>query len=130
MLPFKRSSLFNCLFAISLIIALYYFFLSGGKSDKEPACQCRRRKRYGFDPWVGSIPWRKKQQPTPAFLPGESHGQGSLAGCSPWGCQKLDTIECITHSLCVFLCTSSNFLNWTPDSLILACLFFLFLIYV
>jgi len=43
---------------------------------KEPACQCRRRKRCRFDPWVRKIPWRRKWQPTPVFLePGESHGQ-------------------------------------------------------
>ena len=35
---------------------------------KEPACQCRRHKRQGFDPWVGKIPWRRQWQPTPAFL--------------------------------------------------------------
>ena len=42
-------------------------------SRKESACQCKRHKRYGFDPWVGKIPWRKKWQPTPVFLPGKSH---------------------------------------------------------
>ena len=44
----------------------------GGTSGKEPACQCRRHKRCGFDPWVGKIPWRSKWQPTPVFLLGES----------------------------------------------------------
>ena len=34
----------------------------------------------GFDPWVGEIPWRTKQQPTPVFLPGESHGERNLVG--------------------------------------------------
>ena len=38
----------------------------------------------GSIPWVGKIPWRKKWQPTPVFLPGESHGQRSLVGYSPW----------------------------------------------
>ena len=38
-----------------------------------------------FDSWVGKIPWRRKWQPTPVFLPGESHGQRSLEGYSPWG---------------------------------------------
>ena len=47
----------------------------GDASDKEPACQCRRPKRCWFDPWVGKIPWRSEWQPTPVFLPGESHGQ-------------------------------------------------------
>ena len=39
---------------------------------------------------VGSIPWGRKWQPTPVFLPGESHGRGSLAGYSPWGCGESD----------------------------------------
>ena len=50
----------------------------GGTSGKEPACQCRKRKSRRFDPWVRKIPWRRKWQPTSGFLPGESHGQGSL----------------------------------------------------
>ena len=52
---------------------------------KEPMCQCRRCRRPGLDPWVGKIPWRRKWQPTPVFLPGESHGQRNLVGYSPWG---------------------------------------------
>ena len=55
----------------------------GGAHGKEPACQCRRHKRHGFDPWVGKIPWRRKWQSTPALLPGESCGQRSLVGYSP-----------------------------------------------
>ena len=47
---------------------------------EESACQCRRPRRCGFDPWVQKIPWSRKWQPTPGFLPGESHGQRSLAG--------------------------------------------------
>ena len=37
--------------------------------------------------------WRRKWQPTPMFLPGESQGRGSLVGCCPWGCTELDTTE-------------------------------------
>ena len=44
-----------------------------------------RYKKRGFDPWVRKIPWRRIWQPTPVFLPGESHGQRSLAGYSPQG---------------------------------------------
>ena len=58
--------------------------------------QCRRCKRLGFSPWVRKIPWRKAWQPTPVFLPGESHGQKSLAGYSPWGCKESDTIELLS----------------------------------
>ena len=57
----------------------------GGPSGKESACQCRKQKRRRFDPWVAKIPWRRKWHPTPVFLPGESHGQRSLVGYSPWG---------------------------------------------
>ena len=60
---------------------------------KKPTCQCRRNKRLEFDPWVGKIPWRRAQQPTPVFLPGESHGQRSLAGYSPWGRTESDVTE-------------------------------------
>ena len=46
-----------------------------------------------FDPWAVKIPWRRAWQPTPVFLPGESHGQRSLVGYSPRGCKELDMIE-------------------------------------
>ena len=51
-------------------------------SVKQSPCQC---KRCGFNPWVGKTPWRRKWQPTPVFLPGESHSQKSLESYSPWG---------------------------------------------
>ena len=44
---------------------------------------CLQRGRHGFDPWVGKIPWRREWQPTPVFLPGDSHGWRNLAGDSP-----------------------------------------------
>ena len=49
--------------------------------------QCRR---LGFNPWVGNIPWRREELPTPVFLPGKFHGQKSLAGYSPWRRKKSD----------------------------------------
>jgi len=52
-----------------------------------------RDMRHGFNTWVGKIPWRRAQQPTPVFLLGESHGQRSLAGNSPQGFKELDTTE-------------------------------------
>jgi len=42
-----------------------------------------------INPWVRKIPWRRKWQLTPVFLPRKSHGQRSLAGYSPWGCKRL-----------------------------------------
>ena len=56
-------------------------------SGKKSTCQCRRFKRHGFDPWVGKMPWSRKWQPTPLFLPGKSHGQRSLADYSPGRCR-------------------------------------------
>ena len=50
-----------------------------------------------IDPWVGNIPWRKKWQPTPVFLPGKSHGQRSLTGYSPWSCKEVDTTERLSN---------------------------------
>ena len=48
--------------------------------------------------WVGKIPWRREWQPTPVFLPGETRGQRSLAGYSPWGCKESDMTERLTHT--------------------------------
>ena len=59
-------------------------------------------------PWVGKIPWRRKWQPTPVFLPGESHGQRSLVGYSPRGHKESDTTERL-H----FYCTN-NYITVYP----------------
>ena len=56
----------------------------GGSGGKEPACDARDS---GFIPGSGR-PWRREWQPTPAFWRGDSHGQRSLAGYSPWGCKS------------------------------------------
>ena len=55
----------------------------GDTSGKELDCQCRRDERDGFNTWVRKIPWRRAQQPTPEFLPGEFHEQWSLVGYGP-----------------------------------------------
>ena len=70
-----------------------YMGFPGGASGKEPACQLRRHRKHGFSPWVGKVPWRRTWQPTPVFLPGESQGQRSLAGCSPRGHTEPDMTE-------------------------------------
>ena len=59
-------------------------------SGKESACQCKRRGRLRFNPWVETIPWRRKWQPTAVFLLGKSPGQRSLAGYSPWGHKRVE----------------------------------------
>ena len=64
-----------------------------GGYDKESSGQCRRPTRCRLDPLVGKIPSRRKWQPTPVFLPGESHGQRSPVGYSPWGHKESDMYE-------------------------------------
>ena len=64
-----------------------------GACGKEPAYRCSRHKRCGFDPWVRKIPWRRAWQPTPVFLPGESHEQRSPMGYIPWGHKESDVTE-------------------------------------
>ena len=54
---------------------------------------CLQCGRPGFNPWVGKIPWRRKWQSTPVFLPEKSHGRRSLVGYSPWGHKESDTTE-------------------------------------
>ena len=69
-------------------------------SGKESACQCRRCRRHGLDPWVGKIPRRRTWQPTLVFLPGKFHGQRSLVGYQPWGHKRV-------HVACLCPLTSS-----------------------
>ena len=52
-----------------------------------------RLRGCGFDPWVRKISWRMKWQPTPVFLPEESHGHRSLVGYNPWGRKESDRSE-------------------------------------
>ena len=77
-------------------------------NGKESACQCRR---HGFSPWVWKIPWRRKWQPTPVFLPGEPHGQRSLVGYRPWGHKESDTTERLHNK------TSDRYISYLMDVL-------------
>ena len=83
--------------------------------------QCRRCR---FDLWVGKIPWRRAWQSTPVFLPGEAHGQSSLADYGPCGLEESSTVNATEH-ICTHVLKSLFLLN---------CLFFFqfcqFLLYV
>ena len=72
-LQHNREKVFSCLFPYSVYVTEYM--------------------------WL----WRRKWQPTPVFLPGESHGQRSLVGCSPWGRTESNTTEAtwqyVTHPI-------------------------------
>ena len=65
-----------------------------GKNTPAKAGDVRPR----FDPWIRKIPWRREWQSILIFLPGDSHGQRSLAGYSPWGRQESDTAEWLAHT--------------------------------
>ena len=60
----------------------------GGVRGKEFACQYRRHKRCGFNPWVRKIPWCRKGQLTPVFLPRKFHGQKEPGGLQSTGPQR------------------------------------------
>ena len=85
-----KRSFFTSL-SLSLLICKLGIGLPWWLSAKEPACQYRRCKGHRYDPWVRKIPWNRKWQPAAVFLPGEFHGQRSLAGYNPWGRKKSDT---------------------------------------
>ena len=60
-------------------------------SGKRLCLQCWRHRKHGFRSWVGKVPWRRKWQLTPVFLPGKSHGQRSLVGYRPCSHKESDT---------------------------------------
>ena len=74
----------------------------GSTVVKVSICQCRRCKKHKLNSWVRKIPWSRKWQPTPVFLPGKSHGQRSLVGYSPKSCEESDmtehTLQKLPHS--------------------------------
>ena len=82
----------------------------GGSEVKASACNAGDLGSIpGSDPWVGKIPWRRKWQPTPVFLPGEFHGQRNLTGYSLWGHKELDTTEQLHFHNCSSIFTYLNF---------------------
>ena len=103
------------------------FLLPRWLGGKESACQCRKCR---FDSWSGKILCRRKWQPTSVFLPGNFHGQRSLAGCSPWiaesdmtACMHCTTISIsqldhYVQKLWWVLGTQSMYLSDTHDRLL------------
>ena len=94
---------------------------------KKSACQWRRHKRGRFNPWVRKIPWRKKSQPTPVFLPGKFHGQrsGHKRIRHGWATEHTKTSSFsflykhthtfLLHSLLIAFSSISAFLDPTPN---------------
>ena len=81
----KHTTAVQMCFALSIWHKLWpEWGFPGGSVGEESSCSAGDASGE-FRPWAAKIPWRRKRQPTPARLPGEPHGQGSLAGCSPRG---------------------------------------------
>ena len=78
-----------------------------GKATAHQWWRCRRR---GFSPWVRKISWKRKWQPTAAFLLEKSHGEGSLKGCNPQGGKTVrhDLATKQQHSILLYICTASS----------------------
>ena len=72
------------------LVVVFQLGSPGSAGVKNPPASARHS---GVDPWVGETPWRRKWQPTPVFLPGESHGQRTLEGYSLWSCRESDMTE-------------------------------------
>ena len=72
-------------------------------NGRECACQCSRHE---LDPWVRKIPWRRKWQPTPVYLPGKSLGKRRLAGYCPWGHKRVRHDLVIKQQTTIFLALS------------------------
>ena len=84
-------------------------------------------QRVGYD-WATLLSfcnsfWRRKWQPTPVFLPGESHGQRDLVGCGPWGCKEADTTEQLTHTHFAYIHAKYSLERWTDTHLIITITF-------
>ena len=73
---------------------MIFVFLCLTQYDNLQGHSCYCKWHYLFFLWLpNTLLWRRKWQPTPVFLPGESHGRRSLVGCSPWGRTESDTTD-------------------------------------
>ena len=110
-----------CSVCVCVCVCVCVYSFPGDLAVKTICPHGRRGRRCGFDPWVGKIPCRRAWQPTPLFLPRESHGQRSLKGYSPWGCKELDTTEHThththTHTHCVYIYIYISFIHPSVDT--------------
>ena len=67
---------------------MFFRGFPGGSVVRNPPSAAGDARDMGSDPWVRKLPWRRKWEPTPVFLPGKSHGQRSLVSYSPQGCKS------------------------------------------
>ena len=85
--------------------------IPGGASNRETAYQCKRHKRHRFDYGVWKVPQKGAWRHTAVSLPGESHGQRSLAAYSPQGHKESDTTEVTQHARMAKLNSYLFFMN-------------------
>ena len=88
-------------------------FSRGSVVENLPA----KARDLGSIPGVGKIPWRRAWLPIPVFLPGEFHGQRSLAGCSLWGSQRVRHDWAVMHVVTSLSLLSSSEITWPVPSL-------------
>ena len=87
-------------------------------TEEPGGLQSMGSRRVGYD-WVTSLSlftfmhWRRKWQPTPVFLPGESQGRGSLVGCRLWGCTESDTTEVTADNVKMHVLLLDRTALWT-----------------
>ena len=82
-------------------------------SGKESTCQCKRKKRCGFHPWVRQMPWSRKWQPIPVFLSEKFHRQRSLVGYSPYGSKESDMTEQLSTHIDSSRCKILTIFIWS-----------------
>ena len=111
----------SVLLGIVFLVTMACWGFLRGTNGEEHTCQCRRHKTCGFDLWVGKIAWRRAWQPTPVFLPGESHGQRTLVGYSPKSHKTQTLLKWLSthmHELTISLPFAVWYCQWTAGFLV------------
>ena len=107
---------------------IYYIYNASPVAQREESvCQCRRHRRHGFNPWVRKIPWRRKWQPIPVFLPEKSHRQSSLVGYivhrvakrQTWLRDKANKYDFIYINDYIYIYTHTHTQNWKEKNRVL-----------
>ena len=98
LVPPPFSSFYNLWFCQIYTRVWFHVCFRGGAVVKNPPASAGEVRDMGLIPGSKKIPWRRAWQPTPVFLPGESHGHRNQLGYSPGGCKELDTTGAATHT--------------------------------